>query len=85
MTNYETIKKIIDKWDPIDLLYFTPKDEYDFEIKRILSSISHDATIETLGSFVYKVFIDSFGEITFQKSLEDCKAIAKNILEEIKR
>ena len=84
MIKFETIKKIIDQWDPIDLLYFAPKNEYDFEIRRILSSISYDDTIETLGNLIYEVFIDSFGNISFSKSLEECKMIAKRILEEIK-
>lgn len=32
---YERIKKIIDGWDPYDLLDFAPDDEYSSEIKEI--------------------------------------------------
>ncbi len=30
-----SVKTIIDEWDPIDLLAYAPEDEYDFEIKEI--------------------------------------------------
>jgi hypothetical protein len=63
------------------LLYFAPKGEYDFEIKRIIDLTSCGDTAESVGSIIYKVFMDSFGENTFQKSIEECVLIAKKILD----
>ena len=42
----ERIKKIIDEWDPIDLLPFAPPDEYDYEINKIYSVIEDKVNIE---------------------------------------
>ena len=36
------IKKIINSWDPLDLLSFTPDDEYDTEIRTIRDIIIID-------------------------------------------
>ncbi|MBR0577322.1 DUF1871 family protein [Proteiniclasticum sp. BAD-10] len=77
--NYERVKLVIDSWDPIDLLYFAPKNEYDFEIKRILELTSQDDTVEFVGNIIYKVFLESFGDNTFTKNLEECIGIAKQL------
>ena len=39
--NFEIIKKVIDKWDPIDLLGHAPPDEYDIESREILLKFQH--------------------------------------------
>ena len=39
--NFETIKKEIDMWDPIDLLNHAPPDEYDIESREILLNFQH--------------------------------------------
>lgn len=77
---YEKVKETIDKWDPIDLLYFAPKNEYDFEVKRIMDLASEDSSKEALGNIVHKVFMDSFGNNTFTKSMDECIHIASEML-----
>ena len=38
--NYNTIKSIIDQWDPLLLLNIAPDDEYNPEIKKIVKFIN---------------------------------------------
>ena len=76
--NFETIKKEIDMWDPIDLLNHAPPDEYDIESREILLNFQHG--IEQNGRVIYEVFSRAFG-LTFTKSVEECVFIAKKIRE----
>lgn len=74
------VKRIIDQWDPVDLLSHAPDDEYDEEIEliQLLSGKFNDS--ETLGNGIYDVFVRSFGRETFDKSEEECDIIAEAIL-----
>lgn len=56
------VKRIIDQWDPVDLLSHAPDDEYDEEIEliQLLSGKFNDS--ETLGKGIYDVFVRSFGK-----------------------
>lgn len=74
------VKRIIDQWDPVDLLSHAPDDEYDEEIEliQLLSGKFNDS--ETLGKGIYDVFVRSFGRETFDKSEEECDIIAEAIL-----
>ncbi len=72
--NFEIIKKVIDKWDPIDLLDHAPPDEYDIESWEILLKFQH--SIEQNGMVIYEVFSKAFG-MTFTKSVDECVSIAK--------
>ena len=72
----ERIKKIIDEWDPIDLLPFAPPDEYDYEINKIYSVIEDKVII-------YNVFKKTFGEDVFLNTIEDCMIVADSILQSI--
>ena len=72
----ERIKKIIDEWDPIDLLPFAPPDEYDYEINKIYSVIEDKVNI-------YNVFKKTFGEDVFLNTIEDCMIVADSILQSI--
>lgn len=80
-----SIKKIIDKWDPIDLLSHAPDDEYHSEISQIealLKTTSND--LELIANGIYSVFSKSFqGE--FSKTKDECKEIAKLILMDANR
>ena len=76
--NFETIRKEIDKWDPIDLLSHTPSDEYDIESREIFLKFQNDT--EQNGMTIYEVFVKSFGA-TFTKSVNECIGIAKRIME----
>lgn len=78
----EYIKKIIDEWDPIDLLPFAPQDEYDSETKKIYDTIKDNAHVshQHLSKTVYNVFKESFGEDVFLKTAEECMIVANKIL-----
>ena len=76
------VKVIIDKWDPIDLLAFAPKDEYHFEIERIEQLLANTEDVLVLSDGIYKIFVDSFGIDIFQKSLSECTQIAEMIIKQ---
>lgn len=52
------IKKIINKWDPLDLLYSSQEDEYETEIKAIRNLIINNKNIskELLAKEIKKIF-----------------------------
>lgn len=55
---YERKKKIIDGWDPYDLLDFAPDDEYSSEIKEIAEYFNSNKDIreDSLEKFVNDLF-----------------------------
>lgn len=79
--DFNTVKKHIDEWDPIDLLAFCPNDEYDGESRMIVDSFRKE---NDLGKLIYNIFRESFGESTFRKSLEECNQVAQKIMKSIK-
>ena len=74
------VKRIIDEWDPIDLLSHAPDDEYHSEIEEI-GYLLHmtDDSVE-LAEGIFNVFVESFGNDTFNKSKEECEHIAQILL-----
>ncbi len=79
------VKKIIDNWDAIDLLTHAPKDEYDGETTKIMSQANENMNENELGTVIFNVFTKAFGANTFNKSINECVVIAKQIIEEHKR
>lgn len=80
MSNIIHIQRIINQWDPIELMDFCPCDEYHTEIEAIVTQVNKNPDCNTLGIEIYKIFLESFGEECFKKSLSDCVDVAKNIL-----
>ena len=76
---FKNIKPIIDNWDPIDLLPYSPNDEYDNETSRIANQVEGKSADE-LAQIVFDVFSSSFNHGVFQKSLNKCRMIALKIL-----
>ena len=74
------VKKIIDDWDPIDLLFHAPKDEYHSEIEEIQYLLSATDDSAELAEGIFNVFLESFGKEIFNKSKEECKQIAQTLL-----
>ena len=74
---YEIIKKIIDTWDPIKLLTFAPKDEYDEESMKIFKCNTDDA--KELSEIIFNVFKTAFEE-SFTKSNLECIEVANLII-----
>lgn len=74
------IKKIIDCWDPMDLLIHAPNDEYHSEIEEIELLLNSSNNISALAEGIYQVFLKSFGKDTFCKSRSECAVIAQKII-----
>ena len=79
-----TVKKVINKWDPIDLLHICPDDEYDPEIKPISKELDNNTSYEELAKHIENTFVFYFSRDIFRKSYENCYLIAKEILDSYK-
>ena len=75
--DFDIVKKEIDKWDPIDLLAYSPQDEYDFESKEISLKLQFD--VKQNGIIIFEVFSNAFGD-TFTKSVDECISVAEKIM-----
>lgn len=75
--DFDIVKKEIDKWDPIDLLEYSPQDEYDFESKEISLKLQFD--VKQNGIIIFEVFSNAFGD-TFTKSVDECISVAEKIM-----
>lgn len=82
--NYNTIKSIIDQWDPLLLLNIAPDDEYNPEIKKIVKFINASDYINDseLAKEIQNIFLLAFGS-SFHKDYDTCIEISKKILEQI--
>ena len=74
------IKKIIDEWDPIDLLSHAPDDEYHSEIEAVRYLLHMTDDSAELADGIFNVFVESFGKDVFNKSKEECERIAQILL-----
>ena len=74
------VKAVINDWDPIDLLFHSPDDEYHSEIEEIRLLLSETDDFTELTEGIFKVFIKSFGKEIFNKSKDECKQIAQILL-----
>lgn len=82
MKKLMSVKEIINKWDPIDLLSHAPDDEYHSEISEISELLKKSTDLELIADGIYSVFNKSFrGE--FSKTKDECRKIAKLILIEV--
>jgi len=75
----DRIEFVINDWDPIDLLTHSPRDEYQYEIEKIIELFAKTNSPDVLGKGIFEIFIKSFGENVFTKSLDECIAIAQLI------
>lgn len=66
------IKKIINEWDPINLLNISPEDEYEMEIREIRNkALVKDINIEKLSISIKNIFEKYFlDEYTFKSEVE---------------
>ncbi len=81
--NIERITRIINEWDPIDLLSHAPPDEYVVEIKLILKLSRNISDVDKLAEEIQKMFLARFGETVFKKDFQECQCISKKILKAI--
>ena len=85
--SYERIKRAIDMWDPVELLVtHAPPDEYDCESREIFEAGkgNNSLCINDLARLILDVFTRNFGSDVFNKKLEECREIAKIILDIVK-
>ena len=77
----EKLTQIINEWDPIGIISFTPKDEYAPEIKEIVKflGVCNKDDIASLAEKIMIIFTQSFGSNIFTKQLQECKVIARKI------
>ena len=79
------IKKIINEWDPINLLNTSPEDEYEMEIREIRNkALVKDITIEKLSISIKNIFENYFLDEYISKSEIEYE-ISARILEKKKR
>ena len=76
----ELVKRIINEWDPIDLLSHAPKDEYLSEIVEIQNLLKKTDNLGELADGIWKIFVNSFSEEIFNKNKEECIHIARALL-----
>ena len=79
----ELLTQIINDWDPIDLIAFSPQDEYLNEIKMIeeILQTSNKNDPIFLANEIFKIFTNSFGSNVFTSQFDECMGIAKKILD----
>ena len=80
MIYINSVKAIIDEWDPIDLLCHAPDDEYQFEIARIEYLSKMTISTDALAQEIYNTFHESFGDNIFHNTYAECLLIAQKIL-----
>ncbi|MFZ5596787.1 MAG: DUF1871 family protein [Bacillota bacterium] len=75
------ITKIINEWDPVDLLSHAPSDEYEVEIKYVANLLKETSNASELAKGILEIFCRRFGEDVFTKDYEECLKIANKLLE----
>ncbi|QFT89128.1 hypothetical protein FIU87_10760 [Bacillus sp. THAF10] len=61
LSNYEIVKKVINDWDPMDLLALGgAEDEYSLEIKKIYKALRYCDELENLAVQIKKVMDASY-------------------------
>ena len=75
-----SVKEVIDRWDPIDLLPYAPEDEYHSEIEEVEELLRVTRDCEAIADGIFTIFLTAFGEDVFSKTKQDCIEIAKRIL-----
>lgn len=82
---FNKIKKIIDEWDPIELLMIhCPSDEYDEISFELTQKIADDSSVEFIANAIFELFVQAYSVPTFNKTIDECKRIAQKIVESIK-
>ena len=77
---FNEIKKIIDDWDPSDLLSGTHPDVYHAEADIIEVLIIATQDVNILAKCIHQLFIKMFGANQFKCTIDDCMPIAERIL-----
>ena len=76
---YIKIKKIINNWDPLNIMKIALSNEYCYEIDIILKILDEKITILKLSNEISTIFKHSYNRVYNKKKYEEIK-IAKKIL-----
>ncbi|AGF55477.1 hypothetical protein B0P06_000427 [Clostridium saccharoperbutylacetonicum] len=81
----DIIMTIINDWDPIGLFPMAPTDEYISEIEKIQEVLKSNnyMTIGQLAFEINNIFLKTFGDEVYTKSLNECKKIAAEIINKV--
>ncbi len=75
------VKKIINSWDPIGLLFYAPNDEYHSEVEEVSRLLYMTDDSLELAQGIFDIFLRSFGEDNFNRSITECQIIAQTLLD----
>lgn len=81
MNRYQIVKEVINEWDPMHLLRYTSEEEYDPEIRLIVSALP-TASVEKLALVIHQVFEKMFSR-SGAPSINNCYPSALNIWNKI--
>jgi hypothetical protein len=85
LKNRDIVEMIINEWDPIGLIPPAPVDEYWSEIEKITEKLVISNNEDELAIYIQNIFVDSFNSDVFRREKEECKRIAKCILEKTQK
>lgn len=77
----DKLTRIINSWDPIDVMSHAPDDEYNLEVEMIANLLKKTTDVNELAKGISDIFLDTCGKVFFKKSLKECLDTAKKILE----
>jgi hypothetical protein len=77
------LEEIINDWDPVNLFPYSPCDEYKDEISKIISLLKQTTDVNQVAKGIQQIFINEFGEDVFKKSENECKIIARKIINSV--
>lgn len=83
---FQIVKEVIDEWNPVDLLSHTPEDEYEPEIRDIVSRLPTVNFVDELAAVIHEIFIKWFGEnsiIAEEYSIKKCYPLALKIWKKV--
>jgi hypothetical protein len=79
---FEVVQKIINEWDPLDLLALDcPDDEYESEVQLIVSATLNKDNVDKIAEKINEIFYKAF-EDDFKKS-NDCLKVAERIFKNL--
>lgn len=79
----DKVMDIINDWDPIGVLPYSPKDEYLSETEKIIEIWERDKILDAnnLADIIDTIFINSFGEDVYKVDRKNTLLLANKLLE----
>ena len=77
------IEAIINEWDPVDLLFHAPDDEYLYEVEEIKCLLKSTKSHSELTQGIQNIFVKSRGNNFLKNTRFECAGIAKQILSQL--